>query len=120
MMDNWARLRILGASAIGGYVLYKIYVSRRRQDAGQVKKSLDVAHVEATVPVATKPFAAFISHYKAEAAMEARFLQRELQLALSGRRCFLDSDDLHDLKRLKDAVLESDVLVVLQSAHLYE
>ena len=33
MMDNWARLRILGASAIGGYVLYKIYVSRKRKDA---------------------------------------------------------------------------------------
>ena len=32
-MDNWARLRILGASAIGGYVLYKIYVLKRRKDA---------------------------------------------------------------------------------------
>ena len=67
-----------------------------------------------------KPFAAFISHYKAEAAMEARFLQKELEEALEGRRVFLDSDDLHDLTRLREAVVQSDALVLLQSAHVLE
>ena len=50
-----------------------------------------------------KQYSAFISHYKAEAAMEARYLQNELEAALPGRRVFLDSDDLHDLRLLKEA-----------------
>ena len=91
-MDNWARLRILGASAIGGYVLYKIYVLKRRKDAFYTNDADALSKerkpsLTAAKPVATKPFAAFISHYKAEAAMEARFLQSKLELALSGRRC---------------------------------
>ena len=50
-----------------------------------------------------KAYSAFVSHYKAEAAMEARYLQGELEAALPGRRVFLDSDDLHDLRLLKQA-----------------
>ena len=50
-----------------------------------------------------KVYSAFISHFKAEAAMEARYLQNELEAALPGRRVFLDSDDLHDLRLLKEA-----------------
>ena len=48
-------------------------------------------------------YAAFLSHYKMEAAMEARYLQSELEGALN-QRCFLDSDDLKDLRLLKEAV----------------
>ena len=40
-------------------------------------------------------FAAFLSHFKIEAATEARWLQQELEAVL-GERCFLDSDDLMD------------------------
>jgi len=61
-----------------------------------------------------KRWAAFISHYKGEAAMEARFLQTELE-ALLGRKCFLDSDDLRDLRLLQQAVRESDCLILVQS-----
>ena len=68
---------------------------------------------------ASKRYAAFLSHYKVEAAMEARYLKRELERTL-GRNIFLDSDDLHDLTRLKEAVTESDVLVLLQSARVLE
>ena len=63
-------------------------------------------------------YGAFVSHFKAEAAMEARFLQDKLQDAL-GKRVFLDSDDLVDLRLLTDAVLNSDVIVLLQSANVF-
>ena len=46
---------------------------------------------------------------------EARLLQAELEASL-GRRCFLDSDDLKDLRQLADHVRASDVLVLIQSS----
>lgn len=46
--------------------------------------------------------------------MEARFLQTELETLLE-RRCFLDSDDLRDLRELKSSVVASDVLILIQS-----
>jgi hypothetical protein len=55
-----------------------------------------------------KCFAAFVSHAKADAAMEARYLQTELESAL-GEACFLDSDDLRDLDALTEHVRESKV-----------
>lgn len=58
-------------------------------------------------------FAAFLSHYKIEAATEARWLQENL--ALLGRRCFLDSDDLKNLTKLKDHVRSSDCVLLLQT-----
>lgn len=61
-----------------------------------------------------KRWGAFISHYKVEAAMEARFLQTELEVLL-GTKCFLDSDDLRDLRFLQQSVRESDVLILVQS-----
>ena len=51
--------------------------------------------------------------------MEARYLQTALEESF-GRRVFLDSDDLHDLTRLREAVVQSDVLVLLQSARVLE
>ena len=60
-------------------------------------------------------FAAFISHAKAEASMEARFLQTELE-GLFQKRVFLDSDDLRDLRKLQDHVRECDVFLLVQSA----
>jgi len=71
--------------------------------------------VEASsAPRGKKRWAAFISHYKVEAAMEARFLQTEIE-ALLGRKCFLDSDDLRDLRLLQQSVRNSDCLIVVQS-----
>lgn len=61
-----------------------------------------------------KQFAAFISHAKAEAAMEARFVQSWLEDRLSAR-VFLDSDNLRDLTQLERHVKESAVLVLIQS-----
>ena len=59
--------------------------------------------------------AAFISHMKAEAAMEARFLQVELEAFLEAR-CFLDSDDLRSLDKLVDHVRSCQSLVLVQTA----
>ena len=64
-------------------------------------------------------YAAFLSHFKVETAMEARFLQSELHAAI-GQRIFLDSDDLSDLRLLRAAVLNSDTLVLVQSKGVLE
>ena len=68
-------------------------------------------------PEARERFACFLSHYKIQCASEARLLQAELEASL-GRRCFLDSDDLKDLRQLADHVRASDVLVLIQSSEV--
>jgi len=63
-------------------------------------------------------YACFVSHVKAEAGSDARFLHDLLRKAL---RCavFLDSDTLTDLRNLFDeGVYESDVLLVLFTPHI--
>lgn len=96
-----------------------------------------------SAPNDLKKYAAFVSHFKMEAAMEARYLQAELETELR-RLIFLDrylvgpdpptrgcpdcpihlsrlcSDDLHDLRLLKEAVRQSDVLILVQSARVLE
>ena len=62
----------------------------------------------------TDGYAAFVSHYKEEAAMEARFLQMELEKH-TGSRVFLDSDDLRSLQKLSDPVRQSKVLILVQT-----
>ena len=62
-----------------------------------------------------KSFCAFLSHYKMQAAAEARILKLELVRAL---RCkeenvFLDSDNLSDLRELLDHVRQSDCFVIM-------
>ena len=58
-------------------------------------------------------YSAFLSHYKVEAATEARWLQGELE-AIQDGLAFLDSDDLRDLSQLQDFVRQSGcVLLVL-------
>ena len=65
----------------------------------------------------TKPYAAFLSHHKLACAMEARFVKSELERVL-GAEIFLDSDDLKDLSKLGQHVLDADVLVLLQSSEV--
>ena len=59
-------------------------------------------------------YAAFVSHMKAEAAMEARFLQIELE-SQTGEHVFLDSDDLRNLDKLVDHVKAARVLILVQT-----
>ena len=71
------------------------------------------------VPADTgKRFMAFISHHKAATAMEGRFIKTELE-RLTGRQCFLDSDDLYDLGSLLEHVRESDALVILLTESVF-
>ena len=69
--------------------------------------------------VSGHPFACFVSHAKAEAAMEARFVQTWLEKRLSsgkGRaKVFLDSDNLKDLTQLTQHVKDSAVFILIQS-----
>ena len=62
-------------------------------------------------------YAAFLSHYKLECAMEARHCQAELE-GMLGAPVFLDSDDLSDLTKLLDQVEESDILLLFQSRNV--
>jgi hypothetical protein len=67
--------------------------------------------------VSGKKFGCFLSHHKDSCAMEARFLKTELQ-GLIQKECFLDSDNLRDLRHLLGSVRDSDVLVIVQSAEI--
>eukprot|EP00966_Prymnesium_polylepis_P063146 1465915-Prymnesium_polylepis.1 len=61
--------------------------------------------------VPRQKFACFLSHYKMEAASEARYLKDLLQRMLDAP-VFLDSEDLVDLRDLFDGgVRSSDTLV---------
>ena len=65
-----------------------------------------------------KAFALFLSHFKQEAAGDARMLKELTEETLSAP-VFLDSDDLVDLKRLIKNVEDSDVLVLLQTTNIF-
>jgi hypothetical protein len=62
-------------------------------------------------------YAAFMSHYKNEAAADARQVKDKLVEKL-GAPVFLDSDDLMDLRNLCHQVAMSDVLVLFQTRSL--
>lgn len=63
----------------------------------------------------SKKYAAFLSHFKNEAAAEARILKSELVRTLRARedQIFLDSDNLSDLRELLNCVAESDALILI-------
>jgi|EP01047_Picozoa_sp_COSAG01_P058344 hypothetical protein len=62
-------------------------------------------------------YCAFLSHYKNEAAADARHVKDKLVQAL-GAPVFLDSDDLMDLRNLCHQVSMSDVLLLFQTRDL--
>ena len=64
-----------------------------------------------------RDYAAFLSHYKKEAAADARLMKDKLTDAL-GVPSFLDSDDLSDLRSLCDEVTKSDVLILFLTRDL--
>lgn len=63
-------------------------------------------------------FAVFLSHFKDEAAAEARILKTELvkRLRAKEEQIFLDSDNLFDLRELLHSVAQSDAIVLLYTA----
>ena len=58
---------------------------------------------------------AFLSHFKVEAATEARWLQGEMEERLNLGLVFLDSDDLLDLTQLKEHVRQSTCILLIQT-----
>ena len=72
-----------------------------------------------SVTTGGKKFACFLSHHKGACAMEARFMKEHL-MRLTNKNVFLDSDDLKDLGKLTTHVTNSDTLVVMQSAEVYQ
>jgi hypothetical protein len=82
--------------------------------------------------VAKKTYVAFLSHYKVEAGITARYLRDLLQRMMASRpqrlsrlrgtrpggRIFLDSADLLDLRSLYDSVKASDAIVLLATEHV--
>ena len=66
----------------------------------------------------SKRFAAFLSHHKKDSAMEARWVKQNVEPILDGREVFLDSDELQDLTKLLNYVMDSEVLVLLQTSDI--
>ena len=65
-----------------------------------------------------KVYTCFLSHYKQEAGMEARYLRDLLQKMLR-KPCFLDSQNLANLKNLfKNGLERCDVLVLLATKNV--
>ena len=91
--------------------------SPNKHSGGRSLQAPDGTVVEWSKRGGGKRFSCFLSHHKASCAMEARFLKTELQ-GLIQKECFLDSDDLRDLRQLLDSVRDSDVLVIVQSAEI--
>ena len=77
-------------------------------DRLDLKRYVDGWHVE-------KTYAAFLSHFKNEAAAEARVLKSELVRGLRTRedQIFLDADNLTDLRELLHCVETSDALILM-------
>ena len=50
--------------------------------------------------------------------MEARWIKQTLEPMLGGHEVFLDSDDLQDLTKLLNHVVESEVLILMQTSEV--
>ena len=61
-----------------------------------------------------------LSHFKNEAAAEARVLKMELIRTLGAKsdQLFLDSDNLSDLRELLDCVRQSDALILMYTSEI--
>jgi hypothetical protein len=66
----------------------------------------------------TKKYSCFLSHYKKQAAAEARIMKAELvrTLRVPTEKVFLDADNLSDLRELLKCVEESDVFILMWTA----
>lgn len=65
------------------------------------------------LPAPTAKYSAFLSHYKMEAAADARYLEQHLE-AMTKTNVFIDSNDLVDLEKIfEEGVLKSEMIVLL-------
>jgi hypothetical protein len=89
--------------------------SHRRYAPPDMRK--EVSRLRRTL--GARGYGAFVSHCKREAQTEARNLKEMIEKELHCR-AFLDSDDLKDLGELRGHVVESDVLVLVQTRTVLE
>jgi hypothetical protein len=66
----------------------------------------------------SKEYVCFLSHYKMEAAAEARIMKAELarSLKIQDKQVFLDADNLTDLRDLLQCVEETDIFILMWTA----
>ena len=89
------------------------------EDPPKPKRSLASAFRQADAPP-KKLYSAYIAYHEAEAATEAAALQAELELALD-RPVYLDGAGPRiNSETAKEAVKQSDVFILLQSARVLE
>ena len=96
-----------------------VFNSFKSGGSGTVDGPLDIMKESVE---AMKAFAGFLSHFKLECGTEARLVQQNLKpiieknpLEGSSHDVFLDSDDLSDLRNLLQHVMQTKVLVLLQT-----
>lgn len=112
--DNGILVLIIVACSIGGVMilLMVVVVVLVRKNKG--------AQAVVIAPLPVKKYKVFLSHYKREAASEARILCDALDNAYGKGSAFLDSDCLHDLRKLLDEhLVHSEVVIVLQTKGVF-
>ena len=100
-----------------------VFNSFKTGSTGDAKAPRDEIQTPSASPSEiVKAFAAFLSHYKLECGTEARLVQLQLKPIIeknpfeaSSHEVFLDSDDLSDLRNLLQHVMQTKVLVLLQT-----
>uniref|UniRef100_A0A7S4F2G1 TIR domain-containing protein n=2 Tax=Chrysotila carterae TaxID=13221 RepID=A0A7S4F2G1_CHRCT len=107
-VSAWVIAVAASATACVAAAVALLFCLRRRSVSAQ-----QVAKRRQCVLTPQRHFIAFLSHYKAEAGCEARYIKTMME-QVSGGRFFLDSSDLVDLRMLiEDGLQQSDCLVLL-------
>ena len=110
-------LSVLGVLALAVFLFVTEVVVRNAKEFYEAQQRAKWAGCTIEPPTTSwageKSYACFLSHYKAEAASDARFMHDMLAKMLR-YPVFLDSANLVDLRKLlTDGVADSDVLLVL-------
>ena len=110
-------LSAIGVLVIAGMLFLTDVITRKAAEVYEAKQRAKWAGCTIEPPTTTWPaergFACFLSHAKADAASDARFLHDMLAKMLR-YPIFLDSSDLVDLRQLiSNGVADSDVIIVL-------
>eukprot|EP01046_Picozoa_sp_COSAG06_P001166 COSAG06_NODE_35_length_30757_cov_53.112532_14_plen_668_part_00 len=116
------KVRTMAAAVAGGMSMAEVEPAEMRRRAFELHviglgSDVDKENLRRFIDgwAVSKEFAGFLSHYKKEAAAEARILKTELVRALrtSSNKVFLDADNLTDLRVLLNNVKQSDIFILM-------